>query len=73
MNVALYREFRPKTFDEVIGQRHITKTLQNQIKSGQTTHAYLFTGARGTGKTTCAKIFSKAINCLNPRDGSPCG
>lgn len=73
MSIALYREFRPKTFDQIVGQGHITRTLQNQIKSGQTTHAYLFTGARGTGKTSCAKIFSKALNCLNPQNGSPCG
>ena len=73
MNLALYREFRPTTFKEVIGQNHITRTLANQVKSGELTHAYLFTGTRGTGKTSCAKIFSKAINCLNPQDGSPCG
>lgn len=71
--IALYREFRPKTFEDVVGQTHITKTLINQIKNDTTTHAYLFTGPRGTGKTTCAKIFSKAINCLNPQNGSPCG
>ena len=71
--LALYREFRPKTFKEVIGQEHITRTLSNQVKSGEITHAYLFTGTRGTGKTTCAKIFSKAINCLSPEEGSPCG
>lgn len=71
--LALYREFRPKTFKEVIGQEHITRTLSNQVKSGEITHAYLFTGTRGTGKTSCAKIFSKAINCLSPIDGSPCG
>lgn len=71
--IALYREFRPKTFDDVVGQAHITKTLVNQIKNNTTTHAYLFTGPRGTGKTSCAKIFSKAINCLNPQNGSPCG
>ncbi len=71
--IALYREFRPKTFDDVVGQTHITKTLVNQIKNNTTTHAYLFTGPRGTGKTSCAKIFSKAINCLNPQNGSPCG
>lgn len=71
--IALYREFRPKTFDDVVGQSHITKTLVNQIKNNTTTHAYLFTGPRGTGKTSCAKIFSKAINCLNPQNGSPCG
>lgn len=73
MNLALYREFRPSTFSQVIGQNHITRTLANQVKSGELTHAYLFTGTRGTGKTSCAKIFSKAINCLTPVDGSPCG
>lgn len=73
MNLALYREFRPYTFKGVIGQNHITRTLSNQVKSGELTHAYLFTGTRGTGKTSCAKIFSKAINCLSPEDGSPCG
>ncbi len=73
MSLALYREFRPTTFKQVIGQNHITRTLSNQVKSGELTHAYLFTGTRGTGKTSCAKIFSKAINCLSPEDGSPCG
>ena len=73
MNLALYREFRPTTLQQVIGQNHITRTLSNQVKSGELTHAYLFTGTRGTGKTSCAKIFSKAINCLSPEDGSPCG
>ena len=73
MNLALYREFRPTTFSQVIGQNHITRTLSNQVKSGELTHAYLFTGTRGTGKTSCAKIFSKAINCLNNQEGSPCG
>jgi len=73
MSLALYREFRPKTFEEVIGQNHITKTLKNQVKNNTITHAYLFTGARGTGKTSCAKIFSKAINCLDNQNGSPCG
>ncbi len=73
MNLALYREFRPTTFSQVIGQNHITRTLSNQIKNNTVTHAYLFTGTRGTGKTSCAKIFSKAINCLSPVDGSPCG
>ncbi len=73
MNLALYRKFRPTTFDGVIGQNHITRTLSNQVKSGELTHAYLFTGTRGTGKTSCAKIFSKAINCLSPQNGSPCG
>lgn len=73
MNLALYREFRPTTFEQVIGQKHITKTLANQVKNNNITHAYLFTGARGTGKTTCARIFSKALNCLTPNNGSPCG
>ena len=72
MHLALYRKFRPKTFDEVIGQDHIVRALKNQVITGQIGHAYLFTGTRGTGKTTCAKIFAKAINCLSPVDGSPC-
>ncbi len=71
--LALYRKYRPKTFDEVIGQDHIVKTLVNQIKSDMVGHAYLFTGTRGTGKTTTAKIFAKAINCENNVNGSPCG
>lgn len=70
---ALYNKYRPKTFDQVIGQEHITKTLSNQVKSGNISHAYLFTGSRGTGKTSTARIFAKAINCLEPVDGSPCG
>lgn len=70
---AFYRRYRPQTFDEVYGQSHITDILKNQIKNGQIGHAYLFSGMRGTGKTTCAKILAKAINCLNPSDGSPCG
>ena len=70
---ALYRKYRPQNFSDVCGQEHITKTLKNQIKSGKTVHAYLFTGTRGTGKTTCAKILAKAINCQNPKDGDPCG
>lgn len=73
MYLALYRKYRPKTFDEVIGQEHIVKTLINQIKMDKISHAYLFTGSRGTGKTSTAKIFAKAINCLNPKNGSPCG
>lgn len=72
-HIALYRKYRPKTFDEVIGQEHITRTLQNQIMSGQVGHAYLFTGTRGTGKTSVAKIFAKAVNCLSPVHGSACG
>ena len=70
---ALYRKWRPKTFDDVIGQTHVTETLKNEVKSGRISHAYLFTGSRGTGKTSCAKILSKAINCLNPQNGNPCG
>ena len=70
---ALYRKYRPQKFTDVIGQEHITETLKNQIKSGRISHAYLFTGSRGTGKTTCAKIFARAVNCLEPVDGSPCG
>lgn len=69
---ALYRKFRPQTFDSVIGQEHIVKTLKNQITGGRVSHAYLFCGTRGTGKTSTAKIFAKAINCLNPHDGEPC-
>ena len=71
--LALYREFRPKTFDEIIGQEHIVRTLVNQIKTDKVGHAYLFCGARGTGKTTAAKVFARAINCLSPKNGSPCG
>lgn len=70
---ALYRKFRPNNFDSVVGQEHITNTLINQIRNCQVGHAYLFTGSRGTGKTTCAKIFAKAVNCLQPINGSPCG
>lgn len=70
---ALYRKFRPDTFEEVKGQEHIVETLKNQIKAGRIGHAYLFCGTRGTGKTTVAKIFAKAVNCESPSDGSPCG
>ena len=70
---ALYRKFRPATFEDVKGQDHIVTTLKNQIKSGRTSHAYLFCGTRGTGKTTIAKIFAKAVNCESPVDGNPCG
>ncbi|EYE88050.1 DNA polymerase III subunit gamma/tau [Fervidicella metallireducens AeB] len=69
---ALYREWRPKTFEDVIGQEHIVKTIRNQIISGRIPHAYLFCGTRGTGKTSTAKILSKAVNCLNLQDGQPC-
>ena len=70
---ALYRKFRPTVFEDVKGQEHIVTTLKNQIRSGRTSHAYLFCGTRGTGKTTIAKIFAKAVNCEHPVDGSPCG
>lgn len=70
---ALYRKFRPDTFDGVVGQDHIVRTLKNEIVSDMVSHAYLFCGTRGTGKTSTAKIFAKAINCLNPKDGEPCG
>lgn len=70
---SLYRKFRPDSFSSVIGQEHVTKTLINQIESSRIGHAYLFTGSRGVGKTTCARIFARAINCLSPVDGSPCG
>ena len=69
---ALYRKYRSQTFEEIVGQKHITQSLINQIKNDQVGHAYLFTGTRGTGKTSIAKIFAKAINCLNPNNGSPC-
>ncbi len=72
MYLALYRKYRPRTFDDVISQEHITTTLKNQLKNGQSSHAYLFTGSRGTGKTTCAKILAKALNCTNLKDGNPC-
>lgn len=70
--MALYRKFRPTTFDEVKGQDHIVTTLKNQIRTGRIGHAYLFCGTRGTGKTTVAKILAKAVNCENPQDGEPC-
>lgn len=73
MYQALYRKWRPKTFDEVVGQEHITQTLKNQVKTGRLSHAYLFIGTRGTGKTTCAKILAKAVNCETPVNGNPCG
>ena len=72
MYQALYRKYRPQIFDDVIGQEHITTTLKNEIMSDKTSHAYLFTGSRGTGKTTCSKIFAKAVNCPNTKDGNPC-
>ena len=69
---ALYRKYRPQTFDDVSGQMAVTQTLKTQLLSGKMSHAYLFTGSRGTGKTSCAKILAKAVNCLNPKDGNPC-
>lgn len=69
---ALYREWRPKTFSDVVGQKAITTTLRNSIKNNRIAHAYLLCGTRGTGKTSTAKIFSKAVNCLDPQDGEPC-
>ena len=69
---ALYRKFRPQTFEEMVGQEHITRTLRNQIIADRVGHAYLFNGGRGTGKTSSAKILARAINCLNPKDGEPC-
>lgn len=69
---VLYRKYRPRTFDDVVGQPQVTVTLKNELMAGRINHAYLFTGTRGTGKTSCAKILSKAVNCLNPKDGEPC-
>ncbi len=69
---AFYRKYRPSTFTDVVGQEHITRTLENAVKTGKTSHAYLFTGSRGTGKTSCAKILAKAVNCINSHDGNPC-
>lgn len=73
MYQVLYRKWRPKRFADVVGQPHVTRTLLNELRGGHIAHAYLFTGSRGTGKTTCAKILSKAVNCLSPIDGDPCG
>ena len=72
MYYALYRKYRPLSFGEVLGQEAITTTLRRQVATGQISHAYLFTGTRGTGKTTCAKILARAVNCLSPADGNPC-
>ena len=69
---AIYRKWRPVVFEDIVGQNHITTTLKNQVTSERVSHAYLFCGTRGTGKTTCAKVFSRAVNCLNPKNGSPC-
>lgn len=73
MYQVLYRKWRPARFSEVVGQPQVTVTLKNELKSGRIAHAYLFTGSRGTGKTSCAKILAKAVNCLSPADGDPCG
>ncbi len=70
--IALYRKYRPNKFESIIGQENVTKILRNQIKNGNISHAYLFSGTRGTGKTSAAKVFARAINCLNPKDGEPC-
>ena len=72
MYQALYRKYRPQTFDDVVGQQAVTQTLKTQLQSGRLSHAYLFTGSRGTGKTSSAKILAKAVNCTNPQDGNPC-
>lgn len=72
MYQALYRKWRPRTFDDVVGQEHITGTLKRQVQTGRLSHAYLFTGTRGTGKTTCAKILARAVNCQSPVGGNPC-
>ena len=70
--LALYRKYRPDTFETILGQENVTKILKNQIKNGKISHAYIFSGTRGTGKTSAAKVFSRAINCLKPKDGNPC-
>ncbi len=72
MYQVLYRKYRPRVFSDVVGQEHITSTLSREVETGKHSHAFLFTGSRGTGKTTCAKILSKAVNCLNPINGNPC-
>ena len=70
--LALYRKYRPDTFSKMVGQTAVIQALQNQVKYNQVGHAYLFCGTRGTGKTSTAKVFARAVNCLNPKDGNPC-
>ena len=70
---ALYRAWRPETFSQIVGQDAVVRTLRHQVETGRVAHAYLFCGTRGTGKTTAAKVLSRAINCLHPVDGDPCG
>ena len=70
---ALYRKYRPQLFADVLGQEHITTTLKNQVESGRVSHAYVFSGSRGTGKTSTARILARAVNCFDPKDGEPCG
>ena len=72
MYQALYRKYRPQTFDDLVGQMAVTQTLKTQLSNGRLSHAYLFTGSRGTGKTSSAKILAKAVNCTNLQDGNPC-
>lgn len=72
MSLSLYRKYRPSTFSDVIGQEHIVRTLSNSIMNGRISHAYLFTGPRGTGKTTLARIFARTVNCENPKGSEPC-
>ena len=73
MHQAFYRKYRPQIFADVVGRDTVTTVLRGQVKSGKVSHAYLFCGMRGSGKTTCAKILAKAVNCLHPVDGDPCG
>ena len=72
-HLSLYRKFRPATFAEIVRQEHVVRVLKHQIERGEVGHAYLFTGPRGTGKTSVARIFARAVNCEHPSDGSPCG